>query len=405
MYEERPMVPQLSEINGYRAGDTKVNKFQHKWIEENKSTQYTEDDNEGGLPLATKNTHYVAVYQEIDNPDIEVVNDLQSLQTALNGSKKIIYITKRDGLPKEGEVKPAHETIDIGSLVINRSVEILSDETVTLNGTILVKADNVILENITLEGKYTEENKNTNEKSLNKGKYHIIKLDNSNIKNFKLHDSTISNKDTGNVAYSAVYLPVDAIKAEITNNTFNTQNIYNTIEFGVNTKVGYFTGSESSDYYKATKISDNIFLGESNHNHINIYDTYNNALLYINYNKFEYADNAIRLSHTSDSTAKFNVYGNKYTNVGKTSEYNGFMLLQSTKDDEKFGDYTIEIIGLYHGNLSNNLEREQITTIYTEENEQDTENKKRVAYYSNKDGSIIKYHSTSDDYYAKISIK
>ena len=120
------------------------------------------------------------------------------------------------------------------------------------------------------------------------------------------------------------------ILADIRWSTFNTDKIYNTIEFGYGKAVA-----------SGTVVSSNEFKGTPLHNHINIYTVAPEAVIEIESNVFDVSKNAIRLSNTTEANATFWISYNRYTETDSNPEHAGFVVMQNSEGADDFSKYTI----------------------------------------------------------------
>ncbi len=378
IYNEIPISPKgaYMDIMVISNSNIYVQLFQHKWTDgEKEYADVIKEEGKSGLPKATKDATYTAIFGSPElKPGLVFADTKEEITDALSkDDTKIIYVTTKNKDNLENIENIEIKTLDVGDLKIDKGIELVGDGTITLEGTIEIAADNVVLEDLTIKGK--KGNANLNNTSSNKnGSFYVIKVDDfetsDGTKSFEIWDSKISNGDSNNQAYSALYIPVDNIKATIYGNTFVTDNIYNTIEFGYGKSVA-----------SKTYILENYFEGKNKNNHINIYTVQDNAEISISRNKFEYSGNAIRLSNTSNATATFTVSSNRYKDTIENNDYKGFILLQATNHLENFNNYTINISYLYHGLIYNDENTKKLTTQGTGD--------ERVYYYSDSTGSHV----------------
>lgn len=299
---------------------------------------------------ATEDTTYYAQYEE---KDCEVVKSKEELTSKIsNNSGKPIIIE-------------SNETIQIDNLNITTSgpVTLVGEGDVTLKGTITASSQvtSLSLNNLKIVG-----DGNGNQMSRSgSDPYYIIK---SEAKQFSMYGCTISNEAEGKEAYSAIYLPVANVVADIRGNTFKVDNIYNTIQFGPGCAVA-----------SGTTISDNKFVGTNTHNHINIYTVQENAIINIENNSFDVSANAIRLSNTTGKSAKFVISDNTYEKTDSITEYAGFIVMQlsgSGKDADDFSKYEIT------AKDNKGLEGRVLTA-------DKTDNRYRFEYYASADGKQV----------------
>ena len=179
-----------------------------------------------------------------------------------------------------------------------------------------------------------------------------------------------------------MYLPAEGIKADIRWNTFDVNNVYNTIEFGYGKSVK-----------SGTAIANNTFTGKTNtHNHINIYTVEPGAKIEIYNNTFEISKNAIRLSNTTKSTAEFAISNNTYNETDINEDEAGFIIMQmSTQDSDEFSKYTIT-------STNNKGPAGKVLT------SDKTDKKYRFEYYASYDGRTV-YDNLADGKNAKVIFK
>ncbi len=331
-YNESPEIPEtIKYFNAF----TDSSDIDHVYTldgwakEENPSTkEYDKTD----LPKATSDATYYAVYTKTQKEDALILK----LSDGINNEELVKKLKQAVSQNSQYNIVILESDIDLGTdaLVIEKEGIVIrgrkkeNDNTkYKLTGSIEVKANNVSLVNLDINGKKS----NNNVRSETDERYYIIKLDES-VKKFNLESSHIKNADDTTNAYSALYLPSDNIVTKIRWNEFETDKIYNTIEFGYGNPVG-----------DGTEIYLNDFKGKSDNNHINIYTVQDNANINISSNTFENSNNAIRLSNTTNSTAIFTINYNKYKNT-TDDQYQGFLLLQNSKNND-FSKYTIKV---YH---------------------------------------------------------
>ena len=333
------------------------NTFANQWKEKDKVGDIENSQFNGSLK-ATKDTTYYAQYNETPFTTVKDADQLKQKISEINGGLPII-------IEASGE-------INIGNLNIDtkESVTLIGKGNVTLKGTITATSQvpSLSLHKLKIVG-----DGSGNEETGNK--YHIIK---SEAKKFTMWQSTVSNGAVEKQAYSAIYLPVDGVVADIrVNNTFNVDNIYNTIQFGPGKAVG-----------SGTIISNNTFKGKTGtHNHINIYTVADGAKITIERNTFEYSGNAIRLSNTTGVSAEFTISNNTYATTDENKyvdSYNeecacaGFIVMQMSKEgSDEFSKYTITAI-------DNKGPNGKVLTA------DKSDKKYRFEYYASADGNTVK---------------
>ncbi len=293
--------------------------FANQWKEKDGVGDIDNFQFSNGSLKATKNTTYYAKYTETDFTKVTVTKK-DDLETAIQSIS--------DGLPI---IIEATGEINIDNLNIDteQSVTLIGKGNFTLKGTITATSQvpSLYLKKLNIVGS-GEGNKVAGDAEE---RYYIVK---SEAKKFTMFQTTISNGNEDTQAYSALYLPADGVVANIQLNTFNVNNVYNTIQFEPGKAVG-----------SGTIISNNKFEGTTNtHNHINIYAVQEGAKITIENNTFDISANAIRLSNTTGASAEFAINKNTYKETDSTTDYAGFILMQiagSGENADDFSKYTI----------------------------------------------------------------
>ena len=317
------------------------------------------------FPNATTDVTYYATYTETPFTKVTSKDELV---------KKIKEI--KEGLPI---IIESSSDIDIDNLKIdtNQPVTLIGKGNFKLKGTITATSQvpSLSLHKLKIVGDGNG-NKIDGDSS---NRYYIVK---SEAKKFTMWQSTVSNGESVAQAYSAIYLPVDNVVADIRLNTFNVKNIYNTIEFGYGKAVG-----------NGIIISNNSFVGKDNtHNHINIYTVQEGAKITIERNNFDISANAIRLSNTSGASAEFAINKNTYNETDSNEQHAGFIVMQMSKENsDEFSKYTIT--------SSNN--KGPNGTLLTDSK---SDKKYRFEYYASADGKTV-YDNLDNGKNAKITFK
>ncbi len=260
--------------------------------------------------------HY---YLTEDVPEEVVsVTDKDALNVALTSGAKDIYL--------------AHGLKDLDNITVTGDdVTIYGDGITEATGTFTISGNNVTLDGVILTG---DAGANAIQQPNQNGTYFIVDVTGTN---FTLKNSTISNGAEESKAYAA--LRVTGGVATIEGNTFDTENVYNTIEL-----------PQVNELQTGTTIANNKFLGSSNHNHINFYRIADNAVINITGNYFEYSGNALRMSELSHSkrNVTFNITDNTYDATDTSSEnlYAGFVIYQADTDDEDLSGYKLNVTNL-----------------------------------------------------------
>ena len=210
------------------------------------------------------------------------------------------------------------------NIIINKSITIIGDGN-NINGYLNITNGDVTLENIVVKNTLGGINYNGNNKTL-------IKVETNG--KFVMKNSKIE----GNTSYTRNGITINnASKVEMTGNIFEDANVYNYIEYGANTVAT-----------NGTNISNNRFSkGSCTHNHINIYNFENNAVININDNYFAKSANAIRLSNRNNAVATINMMNDRYDETDSNYGWAGLFLIQPWDASlEDFSTITINVENL-----------------------------------------------------------
>ena len=160
-------------------------------------------------------------------------------------------------------------------------------------------------------------------------------------------DFTLTNNTISGKSRNAILVRNNG-KQVIEGNTFDagTGNIYNAIEFSINTM---------PDVTDAV-VENNTFTGTLGNNAISMYNFAEGANVLIKNNTFSDIatnNNPIRLSNPKNASVTFDIEDNTYSfNSEEPQEYTGFMLLQDYATGggkQDFGKFTINFVNLKRG--------------------------------------------------------
>ena len=365
LFDEKMNTDNLYKYELTKWTDTKGQEYQ--------STYKVTEDN------LTLTAHYTKSLKE--NFKEVKITDEASHNSALETIKSYLQDEETSGIviessyKKEGNIVP----LEVGNLVISKDLTLGGNEDTIIKGTITINNNaNVLIEDLQIVG---DGNGNTRTNNDKRGDYTII--DASQAKNLKLVGNKISN-GSDKTAFAAVKFPDDPNENRLLvgGNKFDTNKIYNTLEFGHTT--------DSSKGAKDIMIFDNDFNGTPSHNHINIYSLGADAKVKIWINDFAVSSNAVRLSNANGNSANIIINQNDAYGTDETEDnkYAGFLLLQNYNNEDDFSKYKIQVRATY-------LVEDEPGQAYkkrTKFNDHSVDtygNKYRFAYYASKDGNTV----------------
>ena len=339
-------------------------------------------------------TYNIAMISKWDKVDLGTT----SLPINLNTPKGVRPTVQEAGQTGEEANKIAYLSEIIG---LNATDNLLTSKIAVLEEK-LEKLSKTAVENVELNGEseatFSDESKDyiisgeETKSTAITGK--TVKLDNLSISNNARTTINASDVEIKNVNISgdfpkangnAVVKVNDSEYVSVKDVTFNSEEIYNGIEIGLNSK----------SLPKSVLFENCQFLGKFTNNAILVFGTQDNAVVNINNCYFKDLSNAIRLSNNANKTCTLNITNCKFDKWDDKAPWQGMIIMEdyTSKSNEEaisnnlFGDnkITINIINCIGPNGKKITAPSDLSTICG------TGDEKQIIYVYYDEGGLVAY--------------